>query len=149
MAKVPIAIACSLIAFALGALAAVGTLSGLGYEKPKPKNEPETTPMLSMSPGAPGGGGPGGPGGGGPGGPGGGGRGPGGGGPGGGGGGFGGGRGPSSKTQLVALVIKFDQLTAKPLSIELTADEKKKVQEHLKGLTDKDEISDDEAKTRL
>src|SRR5258707_579735 len=31
----------------------------------------------------------------------------------------------------------------------LTADEKKKVQEHLKGLTDKDEISDDEAKTRL
>jgi hypothetical protein len=71
-------------------------------------------------------------------------------GPGGAGGGGGGGqRGPSPKTQLANLVTKLDLLTQKPLSVELTADQKKKVGEQLKGLTDADDLSDEDATKRL
>jgi hypothetical protein len=131
-AKVPVAIACSLIAFALGALAGVTAMSSLGYKWERQIEGAEGPPPL-MPPGAgsgiPGGGG--------------GGRGP------GGGGGGGGGRPPMSKVQLTALVSKLDQLMQKPLHIELTADQKKKVQDQLHGLSEKDEISDEEAKKRL
>ena len=58
-------------------------------------------------------------------------------------------RGPNPKTQLVGLITKLDQLTHKPLTIELTADQKKKVHEQLQGLSESDELSDDEAKKRL
>ena len=141
-AKVPIAVACSLIAFALGGLAGVAAMQGFGYrfDPEFPQKSILGNPSASGTASAPGGGGaPGAPGGG---------RG-GRGGPGGGRGGPGGGRGPSAKTQLASLVTKLDQLTAKPLSITLTADEKKKVLEQLKGLADKDEISDEEADRRL
>jgi hypothetical protein len=68
------------------------------------------------------------------------------------GGGFGGGggrQGPSSKQQLAGLVRKLDQLTEKPLFVELTPEQRKKIGEQLKGLADMKELSDDEAKTRL
>jgi hypothetical protein len=66
-----------------------------------------------------------------------------------GGGGMGGGRGPSPKTQLATLVDKLDVLTSKPLAIELTPDKKVKVAELLKGLDDKAELSDEDAKQKL
>jgi len=66
-----------------------------------------------------------------------------------GGGGMGGGRGPSPKTQLATLIDKLDVLTSKPLAIELTPDKKVKVAELLKGLDDKAELSDEDAKQKL
>lgn len=69
---------------------------------------------------------------------------------GGGGGGMGGGgRGPNPKTQLVTLVTKLDQLTAKPLAVTLDDDQKAKVEEQLKELETMDALSTDEAKKRL
>jgi catechol 2,3-dioxygenase-like lactoylglutathione lyase family enzyme len=64
-------------------------------------------------------------------------------------GGGGGGRGPSPKTQLATLVDKLDVLTSKPLAIELTPDKKVKVAELLKGLDNKAELSDEDAKQKL
>jgi hypothetical protein len=61
----------------------------------------------------------------------------------------GGGRGPSPKTQLATLVDKLDVLTSKPLAIELTPDKKVKVAELLKGLGNKAELSDEDAKQKL
>ena len=51
--------------------------------------------------------------------------------------------------QLAVLVAKLDQLTEKPLSIEWTTDQKKSVHEVLQGLTDKDELNDDDAKATV
>jgi hypothetical protein len=142
--KIPITIACSLIAFALGALAGVGTLAGLGYE-PKPESHSSRDPNngggAPMVPGArmPGNGPGGGPGGGGGGRPGGGGGGPGG----------GGGGGGISKIQLAGFLNKLDDLTQKPLFVELTADQKKKVSEQIQGLAELEDLKDDEAKKRL
>jgi len=56
---------------------------------------------------------------------------------------------PGPKTQLTQLVTKLDVLTAKPLAIQLTDDQKSKVREQLKGLSADEELSDDEAKKRL
>jgi hypothetical protein len=67
----------------------------------------------------------------------------------GGGRGGGGGRGPNSKAQLAALVDKLDLLTSKPLAIDLPADKKGKVAELLQGLDQKDELSEEDAKTKL
>jgi hypothetical protein len=64
-------------------------------------------------------------------------------------GGPGGPRGPSPKTQLSGLVSKLDVLTEKPLFVKLTDEQRKQVQEQLKGLADADEVSDDDAKARL
>jgi hypothetical protein len=61
----------------------------------------------------------------------------------------GGGFGPTPKTQLAQLVAKLDVLTAKPLSIELTDDQRAKVREQIKGLASNEELSDDEATKRL
>jgi hypothetical protein len=71
--------------------------------------------------------------------------------PGGGRGGRGGrgGGGPSPKTQLTSLVDKLDVLTSKPLAVEMKGDKKTKVLEQLRGLGEKDELSDDEAKQKL
>jgi hypothetical protein len=65
------------------------------------------------------------------------------------GGGFPGGGGPSSKAQLAILVGKLEQLTSKPLSINLTEEQQTKLREELKGLDEKEELSDDDAKKRL
>ena len=66
------------------------------------------------------------------------------------GGGGGGGRGgPSPKTQLATLVDKLDVLTSKPLAIELSPEKKTKVGELLKGLDQKAELTDEEAKEKL
>jgi hypothetical protein len=61
----------------------------------------------------------------------------------------GGGAGPSSKTQLVALVTKLDLLTSKPLEVKLTDEQKTKIDEKLKGLKEKNDLSEDEAKSIL
>lgn len=58
-------------------------------------------------------------------------------------------RGPSPKNQLVSLVDKLDLLTQKPLSISLSADQKKQVAERLKGLEALETLADEDAKTRL
>jgi hypothetical protein len=70
------------------------------------------------------------------------------------GGGMGGGKGkkgggPNPKNQLVALVVKLDQLSQKPLAVQLTSDQKKKVQEQLAGLDSKDDLDESDAKKRL
>lgn len=69
-------------------------------------------------------------------------------------GGMGGGRGmqgPPVRSQLANLVGKLDALTNKdkPLLIELSPEQKQKIQEHLAGLADLQEVSDDDAKKRL
>jgi hypothetical protein len=66
-----------------------------------------------------------------------------------GGGGGRGGRGPSPKAQLTQLVTKIDQLTAQPLKIDLTSQQKTKMKEILAGLDAKDELSDDDAKAKF
>jgi hypothetical protein len=63
--------------------------------------------------------------------------------------GMGGGRGPSPKTQLAGLVDKLDVLTGKPLAIELAPERKAKIAEVLKGLDDKMELTDEDAKRKL
>ena len=58
-------------------------------------------------------------------------------------------QGTGAKTQLASLVAKLDQLTQKPLAVNLTDEQKKKVREQLQGLGDQDDLSDDDAKKRL
>src|SRR5262249_28957884 len=58
-------------------------------------------------------------------------------------------RGPSNKSQLTALVTKLDQLTQKPLTLELTADQKKKAHELRKGLAEVEELSEDAPQKRF
>jgi hypothetical protein len=65
------------------------------------------------------------------------------------GGGGGGGGGPNPKFQLAQLVSKLDTLTAKPLTIQLTPEQKKKVQEQLAGLDAREKLSSDDAKAKL
>ena len=60
-----------------------------------------------------------------------------------------GGFGPSPKTQLAQLVTKLDVLTAKPLTLELTDSQRNKVRTQLKGLTEEENLSEEEAKKRL
>jgi hypothetical protein len=135
MLRVPAIIAASIIAFVLGAGAALMTVTIINpdWRTSKPAGTehsgtsgPEASPGGSnMGPmgGAPGGGRAGG-------------------------GGRGGG-GPSSKAQLAALVTKLDQLTGKPLSVSLNEEQQAKLREELKGLDEKDDLSDDEAKKHL
>lgn len=65
------------------------------------------------------------------------------------GGGGGGQRGPGPKVQLALLVAKLDTLTARPLHIDLTPEEKKQAKELLGGLNEKDELSDEVAAAKL
>jgi hypothetical protein len=64
-------------------------------------------------------------------------------------GGGGGQRGPTPKAQLAQLVGKLDTLTGQSLHIDLTLEQKKQAKELLAGLTEKDELTDDEAKAKL
>jgi hypothetical protein len=71
-----------------------------------------------------------------------------------GGGGKGGGKGGGGnpfgpKFQLTTLVTKLDLLTKKPLSVELTPDQKKQIQEQLAGLETADTLSNEEAQAKL
>ncbi len=53
------------------------------------------------------------------------------------------------KTQLASLVVKIDRLSQKPLKMELTEEQKKKVLDAFQGLADKKELSNEEAGQRL
>ena len=64
------------------------------------------------------------------------------------GGGMGGG-GAQPKAQLAGLVDKLDLLTAKPLAIQLTDEQRAKIAEQLKGLDQAKELTDEEAKKKL
>ncbi len=138
--KVPAVVASSLISLVVGVGAGVAAMTVLGYHwSPQPEAAPSSGPPPGMG-GPPGGmAGSSGP--------------PGGmmGGMGGMGGMMGGmgGRGPNSKNQLATLVAKLDQLTARPLAVHLSADQKKKVSEQLKGLGNAEELKEDDAKQRL
>lgn len=63
-------------------------------------------------------------------------------------GGFGA-RPANSKNQLVDLVSKIDQMTAKPLNLSLTEEQRKKVHEQIQGLETLIELTEDDAKKRL
>ncbi|MBP3959366.1 hypothetical protein J8F10_29320 [Gemmata sp. G18] len=166
-AKIPVAIATGIVGFVLGG-GLVGVVMSYTLVKPDQQvaaapggdDEKGSDPKGGKGgvPGAPGVGG----GGGGKGGKGGGGGGKGGGkgGGGGGGGGLGGGggggggapggpKGPSSKAQLAQLVNKLDTLTKKPLSVELTADQKKQTKELLAGLESAEDLKEEDAKNKL
>lgn len=60
-----------------------------------------------------------------------------------------GGRGPTAKSQLASLVAKLDQLSQKPLAVNLNEDQRSKLVEQLKGLEDKADLPEEEAKKRL
>jgi hypothetical protein len=135
--KVPAIITCGVICLGIGL--AVGAVGGMYYEEYQRKQasvaEQPTDPdkakemMAKMNPGGgmPGGGMPGGgpPGGGMP------------------------GKGPSDKDRLANLVTKLDLLTDKTITLKLTEQQKARVAEQLKGLADKNELTDEEAKKRL
>jgi hypothetical protein len=61
----------------------------------------------------------------------------------------GGGMGPNPKTQLTTLVEKLYVVVGKPIAVELTAQEKAKVAEQLKGLDKADTLERDDAKKKL
>src|SRR5262245_22816278 len=122
-AKVPAVIVCALIAFGIGAVAGVVTMAGFGKEeRPGFQLGPSASApdyANTPMPGMPGGG-----------------RGP-------------GNFGPPPQVQPATIVTKLDQLTQKPLTLQLTAAEKKKIVDLLKGLPDRDEISDQDAQKCL
>jgi hypothetical protein len=69
--------------------------------------------------------------------------------PGGGGfGGGGGGRGPTAPRQLAGLVLKIDQLTDKPLKLELTPELRKEISVQIEGLREMQQLTDEEARKR-
>jgi hypothetical protein len=61
----------------------------------------------------------------------------------------GGGGGPNYKQQLANLVVKLDVLTEKPLTVKLNDEQRKEVNEQLKGLADAEELSDEDAKAKF
>ena len=136
--KVPVVIASSLICLVAGLAVGIVVTAVFGdqlFPKKTEDNKPDVTDGVAppgrtgaMAPGAPmgGRGGAGGPGGGG-----------------------GQARGPNSKAQLALLVTKLDLLTAKPLTVQLDTDQKKKVQEQLAGLDGKEELTEEEAKKKV
>jgi hypothetical protein len=142
-ARVPVVVACSLIFLLVGVGAGMGVMEyygdrikawygGRGKEEP-PSTQPGGGPTgpppgMARGPAGPRGG-----------------RG----GPGGGGGPPPGGGGPPAKAQLATLVTKIDQLTDKPLELHLSAEQRKKIQEAIKGLGEQQELSNDEAQKKL
>lgn len=64
-------------------------------------------------------------------------------------GGPGGGGGPNYKIQLAVLINKLDVLTEKPLTVQLSDEQRKVVKEQLTGLADEEELSDDDAKAKF
>jgi len=121
-AKVPVIITASIVCLAIGAAGGVFTMMAFGYVWKKPEGPP---------PGPPGGMPPGGmP--------------------------FGKmpfGKMPAANTDpkqmLATLIVKLDQLSQKPLKIDLNQDQKKKLLEQLKGLNGEKELSSDDAQKRV
>jgi hypothetical protein len=68
---------------------------------------------------------------------------------GGGGGAPGGPKGPSPKVQLAQLIAKLDTVTGQTLHVDLTPEQKQQVKEQLAGLSEKDTVTDEEAKAKL
>ena len=66
-----------------------------------------------------------------------------------GGAGKGGPRGPSAKNQLAMLVTKLDLLTGNTLTLTLADDQKKAVEEQVRGLDAATELPEEDAKKRL
>jgi hypothetical protein len=56
---------------------------------------------------------------------------------------------PNPKNQLVGLVTKLNQLTLKPLTVNLKNEQQQKLHDKLQGLGELDELSTDDAKKRL
>lgn len=56
---------------------------------------------------------------------------------------------PPARAQLAQLVTKLDQLTEKPLTISLTAEQKAKLAEQLAGLEKEKELSNEDADKRM
>ncbi|MFO0843968.1 MAG: hypothetical protein U0797_16480 [Gemmataceae bacterium] len=56
---------------------------------------------------------------------------------------------PPARAQLAQLVTKLDQLTEKPLTINLTAEQRAKLAEQLAGLGEEKELSNEEAEKRM
>jgi hypothetical protein len=56
---------------------------------------------------------------------------------------------PSPKVQLAALVTALDTVADKPVTITLTPEQKSVIIDKLNGLDQRDEITDDDAKSRL
>ena len=63
--------------------------------------------------------------------------------------GKGGPRGPSAKNQLASLVTKLDLLTSNSLTLSLGDDQKKAVEEQVRGLDAASELADEDAQKRL
>ncbi len=59
------------------------------------------------------------------------------------------GGGGGAKFQLVSLVDKLDMMIGQPPRLNLTKEQKQQLAEQLKGLGEMEDLSDDEAKTRL
>jgi hypothetical protein len=57
--------------------------------------------------------------------------------------------GPSAKAQLATLVAKLDQLTSAQLTLKLTDDEKKAIDENTKGLLNEKALDNQDAQKRL
>lgn len=136
--EVPVAVVSGVICLGLG-IAGGYVVAGLLQEPPKKNSNEDPAALAAAAAGVKAGppAGPGGSKGGGP---------PGGGPPGGGKGGFG---APSPKMQLTQLVAKLDVLTARPLTVQLTPEEKKQAAKILAGLEDKDNLTDAEAQQML
>jgi hypothetical protein len=137
--QVPAALGAALAAFAAGVGAGVVLLASFGYHWERRESAGREGEAAGPAPGNPmmaqvsvrgGGGAPGGRGGRGRGGP-------------------GAAPAPSPKAQLATLVGKLDMLTSKPLAVDLDAAKKKQVLEQLRGLGEKDELKDEEAKAKL
>jgi hypothetical protein len=56
---------------------------------------------------------------------------------------------PNPQAQLAALVDKLDLLTGKPLTVQLSDEQRKEISEQLKGLADVDELTDDVARAKV
>jgi len=56
---------------------------------------------------------------------------------------------PDAKRMLATLIVKLDQLSLKPLKIDLSKEQQKKVLDQLQGLGEDKELSADEAKKRM
>lgn len=125
-AKVPAIIASSVICLALGVGAGIATMLIFGYHLgAKPTDGQPQAQGGAPTMGAPGGSTPSGM------------------------GGMGGGRGPSAKNQLASLVSKLDQLSVKPIKLELSDEQKKKIDEQIQGLDQAAKLEDTDAKKRL
>lgn len=117
--KVPAAVACGLGGLAAGLALGVLAMAAFGYHW-----NPENERPAGTGPAPQGKDGPAGP-------------------------GAGASRGPSPKRQLTQMIVKLDQLTARPLEVKLSPEQRRQVLEQLDGLTEPDVLHPEEAQQRL